>query len=417
MVREFLDVYAPCYWKHGMDIYIYDSSEGKATEDVVRDFMRENRSLYYVRVDSTVHSNMKVYGIFKEFGRNGKYDYLWVCSDSIRWKDNALTEIVSYMEQGYDLIIPNYRDVEKIGVREYKDYNKLFEDCAWHMTLYGAVILKTSVMLQDVEWNALEKEYCVPDSINHSHVAFYFEKLLRVPQWKAIHFNVSLTDFIASSLKEQSGWYKNTFYVWCYCWPCMIRKLPKEYRNKKAVIKKGGVNSQILVYSNFINLRLAGILTEDIYRQYKKEWHRLTNMPGVVVWLMVKLPPHIVKLMNMSELVRLWKIKRVKREIKIFCRRFSEIYIYGAGQKAQRYTSYLDEMGIRFNGYLTTSLEGKADKLNGHEIFQYNKELLQKGKTGILLALNPTNTYEVWNGVLSEMDRKSVFSEVPLRRG
>lgn len=412
VVQEFLKLYAEPYWKREIDIYIYDSSESDETKTVVDKYLQEGRGLYYVHIDSSVHSNLKVYGIFKEFGGKRDYDYLWVCSDSIRWKDSVLEQAVAYMEQGYDIIIPNYRDVEKIGVREYNDCNRLFEDCAWHMTLYGAVILKTAVMLQDVDWAYLEKKYCVPDSINHSHVGCYFEKLAQVPQWRAVHFSVSLKEIDFSILKEHSGWYRDTFYVWCHCWPSMIEKLPEIYYDKQKVIKKSGVNSKILSYLNLEKLRVAEVLDDEVYREYKKEWGRLTNVPRVAIWLLVKMSPDIVNRVGVNALANLWMAGRLKLKLRIFCRKFSVIYIYGAGRKAQRYTQYLDEMGIDFKGYLVTHLDGNGKELNGHAVLQYNSDLLKEDTTGILLALNEANTREVWSGEFSSIDRKRVFDEL-----
>lgn len=412
VIAEFIEKYAPEYIKYNFDIYIYDSSEDKQTELIAKEGMKQNTNLYYVRVDSAVHSNMKVYNIFKEFGNLSQYEYLWVCSDSIRWSSHALSLIYDSIKQDYDIIIPNYRDVENIGNKEYKDANELFQECAWHMTLYGATILKISTMLTDVSWEMLIEKYTVPDCINHSHVAYYFEKLYNMNNWKALHLSLPNSDLIASGLKKHSGWQKETFYVWCYCWPSMIHKLPEYYKNKANVIKKCGINSGILTYSNFVNLRENHILNIDIYRYYRKKWHELTNVPHIIIWILSVFPTGYVTCLGSSQAAG-WFIKQwmLKRRIKRYCRKFDIVYIYGAGKKATRYTMYLNEMNIKFEAYLVSGQVDDTKMLNEHKVVSFCSNLVREEKTGILLALNEENTKQVLEQTLGDINRQRIFTE------
>lgn len=411
VIREFIETAAERYMQYGFDIYIYDSSEGCQTERIVAGWKKQYKNLYYVRVASTVHSNIKVYNIFQEFGRTEKYEYLWVCSDSIRWTQRVLDAVAEAAQQGYDLIIPNYRDVEKVGDKEYTDRNELFLYCAWHMTLYGAVILRVSTMLQDVDWELLVEKYAVPECINHSHVAFYFEKLSRMQRWKAIHLSFPKSALIASGLKKYSGWQEETLFVWCHCWPEMIMRLPEEYRNKDKVIKKSGVNSGILSYDNLKILREQNILTKESYCLYKYDWHKLTDVPVINIWFLCLISPQNVKYLD-KNLRRYHRKERVlKRKIEKFCRRFERIYIYGAGKKACRYTEYINAMGREFEGYLITNPLDNMKVLNEHRVIAYTPDLLKNNETGILLALNEANAREVVTGCLKSVDKKLLFSE------
>ena len=66
IIQEFLETYINEYIYEKFDIYIYDSSEDRKTETLVREWMQYYTNLYYVSVDMKVHSNMKVYNIFKK---------------------------------------------------------------------------------------------------------------------------------------------------------------------------------------------------------------------------------------------------------------------------------------------------------------------------------------------------------------
>lgn len=418
VIKEFIEKYAMMYIKYNFSIYIYDSSEDKKTESIVKEWQQHYTRLNYVQVAPETHSNMKVYNIFRKFEGSLEYDYLWVCSDSIRWTQKVLDSINNAAKQGYDIIIPNYRDVEKIGNKVYKDANELFLDCAWHMTLYGAVVLKISTMLREVNWKMLIEKYAVPECINHSHVAFYFERLSSMHDWRALHLSFLEQDLIASSLKKFPGWQKETFYVWCHCWPSMINRLPGVYKNKRRVIKKSGVNSGILTYSNFVSLRAEEILDIDIYRCYRKKWHQLTNVPRIVIWIISVFPISTVIYMRNGKTVWLYikhllLRKRLKKKLKKYCTKFDKIFIYGAGKKASGYTKYLNEMNIKFEAYLVSEvLDNNIKIIDGHKVIPFCPNLIKDEKIGIILALNEKNTKEVLVQILSGVDRKRLFSDI-----
>lgn len=405
VIRELMENMVFQYIHHSFDIYIYDSSEDDSTEKVVRDWMPKYTGLHYVRIDSSIHSNQKVYNIFREFGQLQEYDYLWVCSDYIRWTKNVLDSVCSCADQGYDIIVPNYQDVEKIGNKEYFDKNALFLDCAWHMTLFGAVVLKVSTMLTEVNWNALMEKYMVPDCINHSHVAFYFEKLTGMTDWKAVHLSFAKSDMLVSAFRKYSGWHREAFYVWCHCWPAMIYRLPECYSNKTKVIKKIGVNAGILSFDNLKKLRRQDIFNNEIYNCYKNQWHDLTNVPVFVLWGLSKIPSEWIDRKESK------KEKRLKARIKKFCKKYDRIYIFGAGRKAGRYTAYMNEMNLSFNAYLVSETVDNVREKEGHPVIRFDKKLVDNGNVGILLALNEENAKEAMDGILYDVAHRMIFSE------
>lgn len=406
VIEEFIEKHMERYSRLQFDVFIYDSSEDTQTETIVKKWMPQYASLHLIRIDSSVHSNMKVYNIFREFGNAQNYDYLWVCGDAVSWSDNVLHEVEHCMHQGYDIIVPNHHDVEKLGTKEYTDKNQFFLDCAWQVTYYGTTILKVSTMLTDVDWDALIEKYAVPDSINLSHVAFYFEKINTMKHWHAIHLSFLESDIIVSPLKKASGWKQETFHVWCHCWPETINKLPREYKNKKAVIRKNGANSNILSHQNLKVLRSEGLLNREIYKYYKKKWHSLTTVPRLTIWFLSLVPQKAA--LDVKQYIR---ESLLKNRIKNFCARFEQVYIYGAGKKAKRYINYLDEMNIRFEACLVSELTENADQLDNHKIIVFSPSIVEGRDTGILLALNKKNASEVLRGNLRRIKYRKIFSE------
>jgi len=406
IINEFIIRCMNKYTNMKYDVYIYDSSDNNETEKVVKSYLDKYENLFYVNIDSSVHSNMKVYMIFQQF-QNCDYEYIWVCSDSIRWTDDVINSIDNNLNSNYDMIILNYRDVESIGTKEYTDYNELFVDCAWHMTLYGATIIKKHTILNNIDWDYLIEKYCIDDRINHSHVALYFEQLCKINRFSALHISTGKNSLTSSPLKSVSGWHESTFYVWGHCWPSMIEALPGCYKNKKVVIKKAGVNSGIFDLDNLISLRKYRILTYNVYKKYKNKWKEITDVNAKLIFLVSIVPPNVGVFLSKQFRNQI----RLKNKMKKFCKKYPLIYIYGCGNKANGFAAFLDELNIEYQGFLVTSLENEKSELRCHSVIEYNKALFENPNVGIIMGLNLRNYSEVMQNVVDEKYKYRIFSD------
>ena len=405
-INELLQRYLDIYTKMGFDIHIYDSSDEVTTKAIVKEYSLSNRKLYYHMVDPRVHSNMKVYSIYEGFS-TGDYEYIWVQSDSIRWTVESLEMISKAIESDkYDLIIPNYRDVENIGNREYDDLNAFFTDCAWHMTLYGAVILKKSV-LYNVDWKTLKDKYCIPERINFSHVGMYFEQISKMGSFKALHMSLPKYSLTSTLFKKESGWRKDTFFIHCECWPAVIEALPNIYTNKKEVIKKQGKYSGDLTIEGIKKLRSENVLTPQNIKKYASVWKDISDIPLVLLFVYAHIPSNIAKELmcdTQSE-------KKLKAKIKKFCRKYEEIYIFGCGQMGDIFSCYLEDMGINYEGFLIS--KGRADKttLHGKPVREIDYDIVQDERIGIVFALNELNTKQVYKSLSGTPIKAGLFTE------
>ena len=404
-INELLQRYLDIYTRMGFDIHIYDSSDDNDTKVVLEKYSKVNSNLYYHKVDPQIHSNMKVYSIYEEFA-NGDYDYIWVQSDSIRWTIESLELILKIIESdNYDLIVPNYRDIENIGNREYRDINEFFLDCAWHMTLYGAAILRKSV-LNNIDWKMLKNKYCIKKRINFSHVGMYFEQIYKMNNFKAFHIGLPEYSLTSTLYKKESGWRKDTFFIHCECWPSVINALPNVYKNKEKVIKKQGKYSGDLTIEGIKKLRSENILTPQILKKYAFIWKDISDIPLIIVSFYAHIPPNIAKkLMSDTQ-----SEKKLKAKIKKFCIGYERIYIYGCGQMGDIFSHYLDDMGINYEGFLIS--KGRADKatLRGKPVREIDYDILQDEKIGIVFALNELNTKQVYKSLSGTPIRAGLFT-------
>ena len=77
--------------------------------------------------------------------------------DSMRYSEKVLRHITALLDSGYDMMVINGIDEVGIASREYTDGNELFQDCAWHMTLFGAVIVNVHTILENAPWSYIEE--------------------------------------------------------------------------------------------------------------------------------------------------------------------------------------------------------------------------------------------------------------------
>lgn len=404
-INELIQRYLDIYTQMGFDIHIYDSSDDDKTAAVIENYSG-NDNLYYHAVDSKVHSNMKVYSIYEEFA-NGNYDYIWVQSDSIRWTIESLKLINEVIRSDkYDLIVPNYRDIEKIGNREYTDINEFFVDCAWHMTLYGAVILRKSVF-NDIEWDVLKDKYGIPERINFSHVGMYFEQIYKMDSFKAYHIGLPEYSLTSTLFKKESGWRKDTFFIHCECWPSVIKELPDVYINKKEVIKKQGKYSGDLTVEGIKKLRSESVLNIGCVRKYSSIWGEISDISLAKMVFYAVITPNMAKALMCDT----QNEKKLKRRIKKFCSLYEKIYIYGCGQMGDIFSHYLDDLDINYEGFLIS--KGRADKtaLRGKPVREIDSDILRDEKIGIVFALNELNTKQVIESLLNLNVRAGIFTE------
>lgn len=402
IVKEFLDRNVKDYTDFGMDVYFYDSSTNNETEDKVRLWEKEVEGVHYVRLSSYLHANMKVFKIFQQQNLKESYDFIWVCGDSIRFSREALSYIRQNITLEYDMIDVNANDSGKLGRREYSNHNDYFRDCAWHLTLFGAVLLNVKSMLNDVAWEDYESKYNSKEFINFSHVSFYFNRLASKKCFKALHLSLNPSFFEVSALRKKNGWYDELFYVMCHGWVQTIKALPSCYEDKKEAILNHGKYT-LFNLLNFLKLREEGSFNRCIYKQYRYIWAEVCDISTVKLYMIASLPLFIIKYIK-----KIW-IYNDTIHLKRFLKKYHKIIIYGAGKKALRYGMYFDEENISYWGYCITKTTNNNRKLLDHPIYRLEDIEKSLSNVGIVLALNPVNAEEVLQILHSKGLKENVF--------
>lgn len=388
-VYEFLQEYAGYYQKYGIDIYYYDSSPDDETLAVVRGFSNKMRGLYYVRMPVEMHSNIKVYKIFQQYGLKKTYDFIWVCNDAIRYSEKALAEIMEKTDDSYDIIEPDYDDIEKLGTKEYEDYNLYLKDCAWKLTLYGAALLNTNTLLRNVDWKKYEERYFKREVINFSHVSLYFGRIAEMNQFKALHITVESKEFKSSAYKKAPGWHKNTLFIICESWVNTIERLPDCYVTKKEAMQKAGMFTVFQNKKLFQRLKMEGILNVPEFLKYRKVWRKVCNIPPREILLISMIP------------AKVWENKeKKKRKVQIkqwtdFMKKYSGLVIYGAGNWACLVGSYCKMKNIGFEYFCVTELKKNKEFYMDHPVKELRDAVDDLRSKAIIICMREEYALEV----------------------
>lgn len=395
------------YLDFGMDIYIYDSSEDDRTKDIVSKYQSEYSHLFYCRIDSSVHSNEKVYMILQKNSYVKEYEYIWICGDALRYSTNVLSKIGSAMNQKFDFIIVDAMDDEKIGSKEYTKKNEFFHDCAWYMTLYGATLIRTETVLRDADWKFLIEKYLGSDTLYYSQVGFYFEQLAKLDTFHAIHIAKEHPhDMWTSVLKKRSGWYEQSFDVICKNWVNTIYALPDIYTAKQEVARKLG-NYTIFKDVCLLDLKENHIYTLKTFFQHFSQFKYVTDHSRLYLFLTAVMPKQFTPYVVCTKHVNRNMCKKMKR----FAAGYEHIFLYGAGIYGKYYAENLEKSNIHFTGFAVTNQTNMDDQYLGKPVYSLEEVLERYPQSGFILSVSDRKRDEITKYLADKVKRESVFED------
>lgn len=391
-----------------MDMYVYDSSEDDQTQSVISRYQEQQKNLFYNRVPSHVHSSQKLYDIYQNKYIQNNYEYLWILPDYLSFSSEIMDQCKDKLAIGYDILILDWYDYKRIGSRVCQDKNEIFEDCAWVLTQYGAIILNCSTVLKNCNWEYLSEKYLTPNHRNFSHVMMYFEQILNIECLRLYHLEVPLRMVYSSEHRIIVRNTEEFLKIWGYCWPKSMYALPEYYNNKEAAINNLSKYGGHLGTEDLLGLKFNGVLTKKVFWRYMHHWKLVSQVSVMKFFLISVLPEFVIKdavlLGNIGDGI----IKRLTwRQFLWFCQKYKVLYIYGAGIRAKRYARYLDKMHINYQAFLVTELSGE-NSLMGHKIVKLSDITLPEN-TGIIVAVNENNQKEVVPFLKKKGYKKNLF--------
>ena len=170
-------------------------------------------------------------------------------------------------------------------------------------------------------------------------------------------------------------------------------EVQKENMDKNCLKNSYSIESQVSkLHFPIIKRKMCMI---QLYKDLKKTFHYIdinTNYPLKVIYedinqrcISGKMGPYNPK------------------HVKIFCDKYSEIYLFGKGKYAENIEQYLIDNGIIICGYIVSKVDKKESRL--YELGEFEVKSWQ----GIIVALNQKNLKEVTEVIQKKIPSEQVF--------
>lgn len=199
-----------------------------------------------------------------------------------------ISYIINLLEKNYDLINLSYRDMKKIGMKEYDKIEEMFRDNVWDMTLYGSVFFKRESYnvqkLIDINGKRVHRS-----NDFFSQLDIYFDCFENSKSFKGLYENRRI--IVINSKNKTNNW--NTFEVFFKDYTDTILNLDCKYDKYKAsAIKDHGKYSSLKLNNpyRYLLMRALGNLNSRIVKKYKYYIKKCTDLPYIFIYLISLIP-------------------------------------------------------------------------------------------------------------------------------
>ena len=268
------------YYLHGVDIYVYDSSEGEETKGVVESWINKGyTNLYYVNAKGMVVED-KMIAISKGEGLVRLYDYIWPSKDRSIWPKDALDAVRECITEYPDVICLETRgndiDPEK---SMYEDGITLYQKHGLGLTSLDTTIYRYDTIWADTE--ALQNAIDAAEAFPHFYLALKKLAEMRAPRLCVLQGK----RIVVFGVEAESSWVQQTFYVWKDCWIRANENLPECYAPYREQVIKFVASQPWLIggVQRLQELKNRGVLTLEKLDEIEVNWERVSDVPFEVV--------------------------------------------------------------------------------------------------------------------------------------
>ena len=375
-IEEMLEKYIGLFSELEISVILADSSSDRTIQSIYEKHIQSNDNIYYQKYPSEISSNEKVYLELKRVSEETDFQYVWVCSDAVRFDELLLRGVCGAIKSQPDVVALCRHEYSANGIYYTNDIQFFFETYNYDMTLYGAFILNCHRMIISAPWSEYYNKYIFGLGSNYSHVAFLFEQLVRVNNPRILIMDLPKGMLRVSGKKRYSSWEEDAYNVVFIGWYNMIKELPREYNKEKAF---SGCYFEEAV-SRMPEWMANGQITNE---QYKEGRFLFEDILGVKYDFKQK------RLINEEELFRQY------RELEDFCKKTKRKVMYGTGRIAHRYIRVFGIERLGIEAFIVSGQESEGDyyfyglPIYGVEDFGWDEDV------SIILALNIDNTLQV----------------------
>lgn len=263
------------YYLHGVDVYIYDSSEGDETKEIVASWINKGyTNLYYVEAKGLGLGD-KMSALSRGEGLAKHYDYVWPSKDRSIWPKEAMDAVREHIAECPDIMLLEVRgNAEEPEKNTYGDGIELYAKHSLCLTSIDTTIYKYDTVYGDTA--ALEEARLNPD---FPHFYFVLKKLAEMEKPKLIILQGQRIALY--NIKTESSWQAITFMVWKDNWIKVNENLPDCYLPYREDVIKYVASAPWLIggIERLQELKKIGALTADKLDEIAVNWERVSDIP------------------------------------------------------------------------------------------------------------------------------------------
>lgn len=274
-IKAVLSQVMELYQQYGVDIYVYDSSESRETEEIVEEIVNSGYlNLYYIRLKAGITFGEKILTIFSGYGLKRQYKYIWPIKNRSYVNEEMLKKIVSACEEEYDALFIGPEEVKES--KEYTDAGLFYNDWGARATSLSVTLYNYASMLTNFDPKKFINKYYFDGRNDFEHYAVLFDELGKKEVIRVKVIGGGLND-IPGSL---SLWTKEVFKIWADLWIKVSMALPDCYNDYKEIVIRRctswpwilGSNDQLIYYQQM------GVLNPKVYENVKDIWSRISKV-------------------------------------------------------------------------------------------------------------------------------------------
>lgn len=264
------------YYLHGVDVYVYDSSEGEETKEIVVSWMNKGyTNLYYINAKGLTVED-KMIAISKGYGLARKYDYIWPSKDWTVWSKETMDAVREHIAEYPDILYLEVRGKD-VGPEKnmYGDGIKLYCNHGLGLTSIDTTIYRYGSVWSDTK--GLQNAIDIAEAFPHFYFALNKLSEMESPKLCVLQgARISLYN-----IQTESSWIQKTFYVWKDCWIRANEKLPDCYAPYREQVIKYVAGAPWLIggIERLQELKKIGVLTADKLDEIKVNWERVSDVP------------------------------------------------------------------------------------------------------------------------------------------
>ena len=289
VVDEILSFVCSEYGKKGIDIYIYDSSAGIETEEIVKRHAAKGLcGLFYVPIKFTTGKsggNEKYLYVLSGYGLEGDYDYIWPVKDRCRYSGDTLDKICMAVDEDHDIVLTvderdRYELITTCAKDVYTDPVEFFASYGALTTNWDCLIRRKDTMLDAMVPEHYAEDYGVGGDNNFNQTLTTFIRLAEMDKCSIRVIEAGLDDRHYSE-KAQPLWTSDLMEVWIDRWIAAIFSLPSIYDGYKLSVIKTQLGHISLFGSNdsLVNMRDLGLFTPERLKSLPSMWNMISRLP------------------------------------------------------------------------------------------------------------------------------------------